>query len=143
MDYIVVEYVGPKPQEIDNVANTGKVWIGKGDRHEVPASAWEIMKRHPDVFALVGPAPKRGLAQADNAEVLSLKAENEALKAENAELREKVKALTPAPGKPDDWLTLDVEQLHAYATERSLKIDKRLKDADRIRAAIEAAQPAG
>ena len=141
MDYIVVEYVGPKPREVDNVAETGKVWIGKGDRHEVPASAWEIMKRHPDVFALVGPAPKRGLAQADNAEALALKAENESLKAQVTSLKSELAALKPAPGRPDDWLTKTADELHAYCDERGIDIDKRLKNADKIRAAIDAATP--
>lgn len=144
MQYLIAEYVGPKPQEVDNVANTGLVWVGKGARHEVPASAWEIMKRHPDVWALVVPAPARaGLAEADTPELIALRAENAKLKADLQTLREHIESLPKDDAaaqneRPADWLTMKPTELHAYAKSIGKQIDGRLKSADAIRAAIEA-----
>lgn len=146
MQYLTVEYVGPKPQEVDNVANTGFVWIGKGDRHDVPASAWDIMKRHPDVFALVGPAPtSAGLADADSPEIIALRAENAQLKADLQTLREHIESLgkdsapdsKPAeiPPKPENWDALTAAELKTWAKTAGKKIDGRLS-ADAMRLAL-------
>jgi hypothetical protein len=52
MDTLLVEYVGLKPQETDCVAGTKITWVGLGDIKPVPASAWVIMSKHPDVWKL-------------------------------------------------------------------------------------------
>lgn len=52
---VEVEYVGLKDRETDCVAGTGLTWVGLGSRHMVPAGAWEVMKRHPDVWRKVDP----------------------------------------------------------------------------------------
>lgn len=134
MSTVFVEYVGLKDRETDRKAGTKLTWIGKGSVHEVPASAWNVLKRYPDMWALVESTPGTGgLADAKPADA----------KPAASEARPEGGEQAAAPGTPDNWLTLNAADLHAYATERGLKIDKRLKDADRIRAAIEAAQPAG
>lgn len=66
-DTILVEYVGLKPQETDCVAGTKITWIGLGDVQEVPASAWKIMARHPDVWRRVERAVGPGLEDASQA----------------------------------------------------------------------------
>lgn len=52
-EMVEVEYVGLKDRETDCVAGTGLTWIGLGSRHMVQASAWEVMRRHPDVWRKV------------------------------------------------------------------------------------------
>lgn len=54
MSTIKVEYVGVKPEKIDNVAGTGKVWHGQGDVQEVSPEAWAKLKRHPDIWRIHG-----------------------------------------------------------------------------------------
>lgn len=49
-DKIKVRYVGAKPKREDSVAGTGVVWIGNGDVQEVPAEAWDKLKRYPAVW---------------------------------------------------------------------------------------------
>lgn len=49
----IIEYVGLKESKADNVAGTGLVWEGKGDRHTVSVSAAAVLLRHPDVWILV------------------------------------------------------------------------------------------
>lgn len=50
---VEAEYCGLKDRETDCVAGTGLTWVGVGSRHMVPASAWEVMRRHPDVWRKV------------------------------------------------------------------------------------------
>lgn len=52
---VLVEYVGLKDRETDCVGGTGLVWIGLGSRQWVPAKAWEVMKKHTDVWKAVEP----------------------------------------------------------------------------------------
>lgn len=59
---VEAEYVGLKDKETDCVAGTGLTWVGLGSRHMVPASAWEVMKKHTDVWRKV--EPKRASAGA-------------------------------------------------------------------------------
>ena len=49
---VAVAYIGQKPHKVDNVANSGVVWIGAGDVQPVPASLWPLLAKHPDVWAL-------------------------------------------------------------------------------------------
>lgn len=148
MDYLIVEYVGLKPKETDCVAGTGLTWTGKGDRQDVPAKAWDIMKRHPDVWALVGPAPARGLAAAGDAATQALRDENETLKAENATLLERVAELEKAvgaahkyvlageDGKPIVLDTMSVDEIKAWANANNVEFDGRTRAHDKLAAEV-------
>lgn len=113
---IQVRYIGRKPIKTDNVAHSGVVWVGTDDVQPVTDEVWAKLQPFDTVWQKVE----------DDAP---------AAKAE--------KPASSSTQDPDPLAGLSPADLHAYATERGLKIDKRLKDADRIRAAIEAAQPAG
>ena len=61
-----VRYVGLKDKEQDTVARTDIWWVGIGDIKEVPASAWPILAKHPDVWELVeDPQPVESAAEAE------------------------------------------------------------------------------
>jgi hypothetical protein len=54
MNTLKVRYVGKKDQETDHLYGTGITWVGLGDVHEVPLTAWAgKMSRHPDVWEVV------------------------------------------------------------------------------------------
>jgi len=46
----IVVYVGKKPLKRDTIANTGLVWAGYGDAHEVPHTEAVQLLQHPDVW---------------------------------------------------------------------------------------------
>jgi hypothetical protein len=52
MKTVLVEYIGNKPEKVDNVANTGVIWLGNGDVRAVPIEAWSKMARHEFVWRL-------------------------------------------------------------------------------------------
>lgn len=52
MQTVLVEYIGNKPEKVDNVAGTGVIWLGTGDVRAVPIEAWAKMARHETVWRL-------------------------------------------------------------------------------------------
>lgn len=54
MSTIEVEYIGTKARKDDNVAGTGVTWFGHGDVQSVPATAWGILSKHPQVWRRAG-----------------------------------------------------------------------------------------
>lgn len=52
MQTVLVEYIGNKPEKVDNVAGTGVIWLGNGDVRAVPIEAWAKMARHEFVWRL-------------------------------------------------------------------------------------------
>lgn len=52
MQTVLVEYIGSKPEKVDNVANTGLIWLGAGDVRAVPIEAWAKMSSHDGVWRL-------------------------------------------------------------------------------------------
>lgn len=132
MSTVFVEYVGLKDRETDRKAGTKLTWIGKGSVHEVPASAWNVLKRYPDMWALVESTPGTGgLADAKPADA----------KPAASEARPEGGEQAAAPGTPDNWLTLNAAELRAYAAERGISVPDNLKAPDKIRAVIDAATP--
>lgn len=132
MSTVFVEYVGLKDRETDRKAGTKLTWIGKGSVHEVPASAWNVLKRYPDMWALVESTPGTGgLADAKPADA----------KPAASEARPEGGEQAAAPGTPDNWLTLNAAELRAYAAERGISVPGNLKAPDKIRAVIDAATP--
>jgi hypothetical protein len=109
---IQVRYIGRKPIKTDNVAHSGAVWVGPGDVQPVTPEVWAQLRPFDAVWEQVEgePVAAVGLEQAPVGEAIV-----------------------------DAWLTKTPAELHAYAEERGIKLDKRLKDADKIRAAIDAA----
>lgn len=72
---IIIEYVGAKERKTDNVAGTGLVWEGKGDRHKVSEKDAAMLLRHPDVWAEVpgdGAGEGAGLADKDDTSAITL-----------------------------------------------------------------------
>lgn len=64
-----IEYIGNKPHgRNDTVANTGIVWLYKGDVQEVPDEAVPLLLKHADVWReaapTAGPVEAGGLADA-------------------------------------------------------------------------------
>lgn len=112
-----VEYLGNKAQKMDNVAWTGVVWFGNGDIQEVPDGTWEKLSKHPDVWRLVPRETDSSVGQA-------------------------VAKTDTAPGRSVDLTALDAEGLRAYAEEKGIKLDARLKDPAKILAAIQEAEAA-
>jgi hypothetical protein len=121
MSTLFVEYVGLKPQETDCVAGTKITWIGLGDVQEVPASAWDIMKNHPDVWKLVEKPATPSLADA----VPKVPPADGVILSEGN-----------APDTDDGLDAMDAAQLRALADERG--INQRLKNPDKLREALRA-----
>lgn len=125
---IKVRYIGLKAKCTDSFPSGSiHTWFGAGDVQELPAAALSKVLQHPTVWEVVADEPHApaGLAAA---------ASGQQPPADEA---------PPADDKPaDPWLTKTAEELHAYCVERGIRVDKRLKDADKIRAAIDAATPA-
>jgi hypothetical protein len=117
-DTIQVRYIGLKARCADSFPGGILTWHGPGDVQEVPAAAMPKIMQHPTVWEVV---PRKTLGLADAAE--PAKTETEA-------------------AVVDPWLSKTPAELHAYAAERGIRLDKRLKDADKIRAAIDAATAA-
>jgi len=83
---IAVAYVGLKASETDHLYGTGITWVGKDDVQLVPASAWDKMKKHADVWREVTAAEQEQAVEevpADIAYALS-DAHSKALRAEEA-----------------------------------------------------------
>lgn len=71
MQTIAIKYVGKKPSKVDNVAETGLVWL-PGQVHEVPVVKAAIMLQHPDVWAAdkpISPQAHDTLAEVAKAEI--------------------------------------------------------------------------
>ena len=60
-----IKYVGKKPTKQDNVAGTGKVWVGAGDVHEIPDEDAALLLKHPDVWAEAAAAEPEPLPPAE------------------------------------------------------------------------------
>lgn len=112
---IQVRYIGGKSKCTDSFpGGSVHTWFGAGDVQTLPATALSKIVQHPTVWEVVAddpavPSPLESAAQ-------------------------------PAePAVVDAWLTKTAAELHAYAEQRGIRLDKRLKDADKIRAAIDAA----
>ena len=117
-DSISVRYIGLKAKCTDSFpSGTIHTWFGAGDVQTLPASALAKVLKHPTVWELVPDEPV----------------------ASPLEAAAQPPAVDKPPPDPDAWLTKTPAELHAYAEERGIKLDKRLKDADKIRAAIDAA----
>lgn len=48
-----IVYTGSKPKWLDNSKAPGVVWSGQGDAQEVSDAAWQKLKAHADIFAVV------------------------------------------------------------------------------------------
>lgn len=106
-----VEYIGSKPEKVDNVAGTGIRWAGPGDVQTVPLAAWAKLTVHPTVWreAIAESAAPRGLASA-------------APKAPPAPAPSPAPAPAPAPAKPpvNEQVANDGE---IYGTSHPAEID--------------------
>ena len=128
---IQVRYIGRKPIKTDNVAHSGAVWVGTDDVQAVTDEVWAKLQPFDTVWQKV------------EADAPAAKAEEPA-KEEAPQPEDKPEEpASSSQQTPDPLEGKSVDEMHAYATERGLNIDRRLRNADRIRAAIEAAQPAG
>ena len=107
-----IKYIGKKPTKQDNVAGTGKTWIGTGDVQEVSDLAAERLLKHTDVFVLDDGA---------------------ATKAEDKPKADQEPA--------DEFAGLTKEKLHALAMERGVEVHHAAgaaKVAEALRAATKA-----
>ena len=127
MKQVQVEYVGAKDQETDHLYGTGITWVGRGDVHTVPATAWDGMKKHPDVWRLVEegetqPASIQGLSK-----VTAPKAEADKT-VQQDQPHEKKDHVQHADGL--DALSLD--QLRELCTARGIYFHANAKEANLI-----------
>lgn len=53
MSLVQVVYVGRKPFAVDNVAQSGKQWMGHGDVQEVTPAQARLLVKYPDQWRLV------------------------------------------------------------------------------------------
>jgi hypothetical protein len=126
----LIEYIGSKPRKADNVAGTGAVWLGAGDAQEVPESAVAALLAHKTVWRL---AEASLSAPAAAAEAESQPAEPAAEPQYRFVLMD-----DSAEGGPKAIVldTMDADQLAAFADAAGIKVDGRVKDLDKRRAAI-------
>lgn len=101
---VKVQYVGSKPMKIDNIAGTGLVWNGNGDVQEVDEQVWAKLSQHPSVW-VKAPEPAKEPRYA------IVKGENEVIVLDD----------------------MSVEALRAFAEANDIRVDARLKDAEKIR----------
>jgi hypothetical protein len=52
---IPLVYVGNKPAAYDNIARSGKTWLGKGDVQEVTDAQAKLLLKYPDQWQLENP----------------------------------------------------------------------------------------
>ena len=119
----LIEYIGQKSRKVDNVAGTGVVWDGPGARHEVAEAAAVLLLKHPTVWAL---------AQA----VAPAEPEPATDQPEPAEYRWVLMDDNDKGNAPIVLDTMDFDQLAAFAESAGIKVDGRIKDLDKRRAAI-------
>ena len=126
----LIEYIGSKTRKADNVAGTGAVWLGAGDAQEVPESAVAALLAHKTVWRL---AEASLSAPAAAAEAESQPAEPAAEPEYRFVLMD-----DSAEGGPKAIVldTMDADQLAAFADAAGIKVDGRVKDLDKRRAAI-------
>ena len=126
----LIEYIGSKPRKADNVAGTGVEWLGAGDAQEVPESAVAALLAHKTVWRLADPAPSAPVAAT---EVEGQPAEPAAEPQYRFVLMD-----DSAEGGPKAIVldTMDADQLGAFADAAGIKVDGRIKDLDKRRAAI-------
>ena len=126
----LIEYIGSKPSKEDNVAGTGAVWSGAGDAQEVPESAVAALLAHKTVWRLAEAAPSAPAAAAE--------AESQPAKPAAEPEYRFVLMDDSAEGGPKAIVldTMDADQLAAFADAAGIKVDGRIKDLDKRRAAI-------
>lgn len=122
----LIEYIGSKARKVDNVAGTGLVWAGPGDRHEVAEPAAALLLKHPTVWAA---------AEASSQAVVEPTPEP-AEQPAPAEYRWVLMDDNDKGNAPIVLDTMDADQLAAFADEAGIKVDGRIKDLDKRRAAI-------
>lgn len=141
MKTVQVEYVGLKDEETDHLYGTGITWTGKGDVHAVPASAWEGMSKHPDVWRLVGDGESTQAAA-------PTASKSEGLASVNASKNEAVKTPTASKsegqgegggdgkgsgGSGGDGLeAMTLDQLRELCTARNIDFHPNAKEANLI-----------
>ncbi len=130
----LIEYIGSKPRKTDNVAGTGAVWLGAGDAQEVPESAVAALLLHKTVWRLADAAPSAPAASAADESQPPAPATDPASKPEYRF----VLMDDSAEGGPKAIVldTMDSDQLAAFAEGAGIKVDGRIKDLDKRRAAI-------
>lgn len=152
-----VRYVGLKDKEVDCVAGTGVTWIGHGDVQSVPAKAWAIMAKHPDVWDLVeGEDDGAGLSDAAASKALAerekalnewgsqLDSRERELDAREAAVAEREKAADKDDGKTDadpadpfaGLYGMNTEALRKYAKEHTPEVAAEGMKGQALRAAI-------
>ena len=122
----LIEYIGSKPRKVDNVACTGAVWLGAGDAQEVPESAVAALLLHKTVWRLADAAPPAPAASEAVADPASKPESRFVLMDDSAEGGPKAIVLD----------TMDADQLAAFAEGAGIKVDGRIKDIEKRRAAI-------
>lgn len=133
----LIEYIGHKARKVDNVAGTGLVWAGPGDRHEVAEPAAALLLRHPTVWAAAEAAPQ-AVVEPTPANYVTLRDVAELLSEQPAqtEYRWVLMDDNDAGNAPIVLDTMTAEQLAAFADEAGIKVDGRIKDLDKRRAAV-------
>ena len=123
----LIEYIGQKARKVDNVAGTGLVWDGRGARHDVAESAAEALLKHPTVWRLADAVPQPVAAPEPAA------APDQTTP---TEYRWVLVDDNDAGNAPIVLDTMTAEQLAAFADEAGIKVDGRIKDLDKRRAAV-------
>jgi hypothetical protein len=130
---IRVEYIGLKATKTDNVAGTATVWHGAGDVQEVKPEVWAKLRPYDTVWREatdqsatlhLDPAPTLADATGGTEDTPPADAPKYAIEWEDGETTYTITL--------DD---MDADAIHAFLSDKGLKVDARIRNIDTLRAA--------